>query len=123
MTPEGSVWSNEALGAVRPYALVRGRVTPTHALARHELLRASTDPPTALLQPHHAQVLSACGQQGPRSVTEIAGRAGLPLQVTRILLSDLLDDGYLVAEMPAGFLHAGRDPHILERVLAGLRHL
>ncbi|MGV9789051.1 DUF742 domain-containing protein [Streptomyces sp. NPDC003435] len=123
MTSEGSAWSNEALGAVRPYALVRGRVQPTHDLDRHALFQASTDPPRALLQPHHAQVLDACGQQGPRSVTEVAGRAGLPLQVTRILLSDLLDDGYLVSAMPVGFLHAERDPHILERVLAGLHHI
>lgn len=108
---------------MRPYALVRGRVTPTHDLDRHTLLQASTDAPLALLQPHHAQVLGACGQQGPRSVTEIAGRAGLPLHVTRILLSDLLDDGYLVHAMPVGFLHPERDPHFLERVLAGLHHL
>ncbi|MFB7776256.1 DUF742 domain-containing protein [Streptomyces bauhiniae] len=123
MTPEGSKWSNEALGAVRPYALVRGRVTPTRDLDRHTMLQASTDPPSAPLQPHHAQVLGACGRQGPRSVTEIAGRAGLPLHVTRILLSDLLDDSYLVDAMPVGFRHAESDPHILERVLAGLHQL
>ncbi|MGW2695662.1 DUF742 domain-containing protein [Streptomyces sp. NPDC001296] len=123
MTTEGGAWRNEALGAVRPYALVRGRVTPTHELARHALLQASADPPATLLQPHHAQVLDVCGKEEPRSVTEVAGRAGLPLQVVRILLSDLIDDGYVVYAMPDGYLNAERDIHILGRVLAGLHHI
>jgi len=112
---------DDALGRVRPYALVHGRVTPSRDLDRASLvkaLRAPSDP----LQPHYAQVFELC-RASAVSVAEIAARLGHPLQIVKIWLSDLLDDGYVTNAMPDNYGEAATDPRILEEVLAGLRSL
>ncbi|MEU0722816.1 DUF742 domain-containing protein [Streptomyces sp. NPDC006140] len=117
------VWLDDDLGAVRPYALVHGRVSPTHPeLDRASLVQASSEPPATALQTHYAQVFDLC-RFGPRSVAEIAATLGKPMQVVKIWLSDLLDDRYLTVPMPVGFETAVTDPRVLEDVLAGLHKL
>ncbi|MEE4495091.1 MULTISPECIES: DUF742 domain-containing protein [unclassified Streptomyces] len=107
---------------MRPYVLVHGRVRPSRDLDRSCLLLASANPPAAALQPHHAQVLKVCSA-GPRSVAEIAGTIDSPVQVIKIILSDLIDDGYVVSPTPAAFTDAATDESLLRGVLAGLRNL
>jgi Protein of unknown function (DUF742) len=119
---EEMAWVGEGLGAVRPYALVGGRVTPTRDLDRASLVQASVDPPADYLPTQYAEVFELC-RPGPLSVAEIAGRLERPLQVVKIWLSDLLDGRYLVVPMPAGFTWAANDRKVLEEVIAGLRRL
>lgn len=106
---------------MRPYALVHGRVAPTHDLDRMSLVKARVAPPTDPLQSHYADTFDLCRSTRPLSVAEIAGRLGHPLQIVKIWVSDLLDDGYLTHAMPADSGNAASDPQILEEVLAGLR--
>lgn len=79
--------------------------------------RVSPDEPS----PEAKQVLQLC-RAGPRSVAEIAATLGLPVQVTKIILSDLIDCGALSFVVPT--ITSGdpaSDPQLLEAVLAGLR--
>lgn len=114
--------AEEDLGAVRPYALARGRVTPSHDLDRASLVKAKAAPPSEPLQSHYAKAFDLC-QTGAISVAEIAARLRQPMQIVKIWLSDLLDDGYLINAMPDRFGGAATDRRILEEVLAGLQRL
>jgi hypothetical protein len=71
------------------------------------------------LDAEHAQALELC-HEGPRSVAEVAAKIRQPAQITKILLSDLLDAGALSITVPA-FTADPKDPRLLEAILAGLR--
>lgn len=105
----------------RPYVLVGGRTTPSRDLNPGELVQASALAPTDPLETHHARVFSLCSLE-PVSVAEIAGLLHQPVQVVKILLSDLLDAHYVTVPMPPGFsARAAADPATLEKLLAGLQ--
>ena len=55
----------------------------------------------------------------PISVVEIGAALGVPVGVARVLVSDLVDAGYLVTHLPPSA--DGPAPEILERLLEGLR--
>jgi len=113
---------DEGYGPVRPYALVHGRVTPSQELDRASLVKAKIDLPSKPLQSHYAQAFELC-RAGAVSVAEITARLEHPLQIVKIWLSDLLDDGYLMNAMPDSSGSAATDPRILGEVLAGLRRI
>ncbi|MGW0827096.1 DUF742 domain-containing protein [Streptomyces sp. NPDC002845] len=113
---------DDALGTVRPYALVHGRVTPSQDLGRASLVKAKIDLPSEPLQSHYAQAFELC-RAGAVSVAEIAARLGHPLQIVKIWLADLMDDGYLTNAMPDNCGGAATDPQVLEEVLAGLQRI
>ncbi|MER7688676.1 DUF742 domain-containing protein [Streptomyces sp. NPDC097610] len=113
---------DDGLGAVRPYALVGGRVTPSQDLDRASLVKARLSPPSDLLQSHYAKAFDLC-RAGAISVAEIAARLSQPLQIVKIWLSDLIVDGYLIDAMPDTNPDAATDPQILGAVLAGLQRL
>ncbi|MCA1220044.1 DUF742 domain-containing protein [Streptomyces sp. 8L] len=108
-----------SLGPVRPYVLTRGRTEPTHQLDRASLVRASSSPPMSRLGPHEARIVNLCQGQ-LLSVHEIAGRIAQPLQVTKIWVSDLLDQHYLAVPAPSGFTSDPTDPVFLRSVLESL---
>ncbi|MFF5538508.1 DUF742 domain-containing protein [Streptomyces cinerochromogenes] len=111
------------LGPPRPYALVRGRAKPSKDLERTTLVVLSTNPPNAPLQPHYAQIAALC-MPAPCSIAEIAGRLSQPLQIVKVLVSDLIVDHYLVVPQPRGaFAVNGSDVSLLKDVLDGLRNL
>lgn len=113
---------DDGLGAVRPYALVHGRVTPSRSLDRASLVKARTTAPSRPLQVQYALVFDLC-RAGAISVAEITARLGRPLQIVKILLSDLLDDGYLINAMPDTVPGAATDPQLLGAVLAALHRI
>ena len=59
----------------------------------------------------------------PTSVAEIGAMLGVPVGVARVLVSDLVDAGYLTVHLPPppSASGGGPSPEILERLLEGLR--
>lgn len=113
------------LGAPRPYVLVRGRAKPSKDLERSTLVVLSANSPSAPLQPHYSQIAALC-TPAPCSVAEIAGRLKQPLQVIKVMVSDLIEDHYLVVPQVPGMFDSavdGSDMCLLKDVLNGLRNL
>jgi hypothetical protein len=57
----------------------------------------------------------------PISVVEIGAALRVPVGVARVLVSDLVDSGYLAVHLPPSAEGGGPAPAILERLLEGLR--
>ncbi|WP_405749359.1 DUF742 domain-containing protein [Streptomyces sp. NBC_01411] len=111
-------WSDSTLGDVRPYTITGGRTRPAYALHLTTCLitRPATRPMTMNIEHESLQLL--CGG-APCPVAELAARLQQPVQVVKVLISDLLDAGALVLANPAG--PADPDTHLLEALLHGLR--
>ncbi|MFI6795880.1 DUF742 domain-containing protein [Streptosporangium canum] len=117
-------WVGEAAGPiVRPYVLTRGRTEPTRG--RFDLITLavtvrSTSPRETGLDPECLAIVRFCRQ--PQSVAEIAAHMNLPAGTIRVLLSDLLDQGFIALQEP----HSETDMHderLYRAVLDGLRAL
>ncbi|EDY45494.1 DUF742 domain-containing protein [Streptomyces sp. SPB074] len=116
---EGRSWyDGEAGRLVRPYTVSGGRTTPRTAFGLLSQVRATGTPAPAHLGPEHSEVLGLCSV--PASVAELAGRLRLPVVVTKVLLSDLVDCGSLVSKQPDISPHL-TDRSLLEALLDGLR--
>jgi hypothetical protein len=57
----------------------------------------------------------------PTSIVEIGAALGVPVGVARVLVSDLVDAGYLAVHLPPSSSGGSPAPEILERLLEGLR--
>ena len=125
--PDHDRWYDDDAGPlVRLYALTRGRARPRHEVfdlialisSRTELARYRDDP---TLGPEHTAVLDLTAR-GPRSVADLAADCDLPIGVTRVILSDLLEVGLIHVSRP---LVPDRmpDERLLQEVLDGLRAL
>ncbi|MFE2584642.1 DUF742 domain-containing protein [Streptomyces sp. NPDC059378] len=75
--------------------------------------------PSPGMQSEHAAILRTT--QAPTAVVEVAADLGLPVSITKILLSDLLATGRVSARHPRTSVIP--DPDILEQVLVGLRNI
>ena len=106
---------------VRPYAITGGRT------------RAATDVPIEAIvyrTPKGDQSLQALAMERkqilqllstPQSAAEVSARLHLPLGVARVVLGDLVDEGFLALNTRSA---TGRpDLRLLERVLDGLQAL
>lgn len=118
---------------VRPHVVTGGRAHPTrNVFDLVTLVIAAGDPPlpsggtaprtplrTAGLSPEKLRIVELC-RGGALSVVEIAGHLNLPVGVTKVLLSDLVDSGHLATR---GAAPAVRQPEVrlLQEVLDGLR--
>jgi hypothetical protein len=106
---------------IRPYAVAGGRTAPnaelhlvTHVVATG---RGLSD-----LGPDHDDILSLCDR--PISVAEVSALSGLPLAVTKILLSDLLGWRAIDARAPVPVFERARpSTDLLEKVLDALYKL
>ncbi|AGB23021.1 Peroxiredoxin [Mycobacterium sp. JS623] len=81
---------------VRPYALTRGRTYSGVELALEALVEVphtTAKPPRWPRNDVRGQILTLCVRSP--SVAEIAARLSLPLGVTRVLVGDLVKQGYL----------------------------
>jgi hypothetical protein len=116
---DGTPWVDDEEHEVRPYALTGGRTRPTNEMSLSSLLKARRTAPSGYLSPEQATALELCRGE-PRSVAEVAATLQQPVQVTKILLSDLLDAGALIMAMPTRMADP-KDPNLLEAVLEGLR--
>jgi hypothetical protein len=121
--PQHHWYDDEAGPVVRLYALTGGRARPSSEV--FDVVTMVTVEPGALddtaLGPEQAAVLTMC-RGGPQSVAELAAGCDLPLGVTRVLLSDLLEVGHIRVRQPLPPSGIFGQP-ILQEVLDGLRAL
>jgi hypothetical protein len=108
---------------LRPYMLTRGRTRPTGP--DFDLMTIIRSAPTAFdrsaaLTPEHMRILRVC--LAPASVADVAADVGLSLNVVRILLGDLRDQGLITARPPATIAQLPEE-RILREVIQGLKAL
>ncbi|MGW0393312.1 DUF742 domain-containing protein [Streptomyces sp. NPDC003042] len=110
---------------MRPYTASGGRTRPAVALDLLSLVTATGVRPRAPLGPEHTLALRMCAGAAAVTVAEVAGQLRLPAVVVKVLLSDLMECGAVVAQAPrfpggSGTL-AADDQCLLRAVLDGLR--
>ncbi|HTR94567.1 MAG TPA: DUF742 domain-containing protein [Trebonia sp.] len=108
---------------VRPFAVTRGRAGKD--LDRLDILTlvmaAHTEAVAAGLDREYRDILRLC-QHRALSIAEIAAHMNLLLAAVKVLVSDLIDTGYLIHRPPVPA--AGRpDINLLQAVLDGVRKL
>ncbi|GHE90679.1 DUF742 domain-containing protein [Streptomyces longispororuber] len=117
--PHDGPWLDDAAGRlIRPYTVSNGRTRPTTRLDLMSQVRTTGTTPAGYLGPEHSLALGMC--EAPTSVAEIAAQLKLPVAVTKVLLSDLVDCGAITTRAP-DFYHNPTDRSLLEAVLDGLR--
>nr|WP_255430103.1 DUF742 domain-containing protein [Streptomonospora sp. PA3] len=107
---------------VRPYTVTGGRTRPVEAgLDMISIVVATRERRDwGALEPEHAAILRLCDR--PVSVAELSAQLDLPMTVVKVLLSDLIADGDILARAP---MPASEPPHmsVLQAVLDGIRRL
>ncbi|OLF12736.1 hypothetical protein BLA60_05515 [Actinophytocola xinjiangensis] len=124
MTNRREPWFDEAAGPlVRPYAVTRGRTGARHDLDMITLVVAAHwDQPLARMEQEYVRIVERCA--APTSVAEVSAHVGLPLAVTKILIGDLIDAGYLLFRSPPSTTSdRAPDLQLLQAVLDGVRKL
>jgi uncharacterized protein DUF742 len=116
-------WLDEASGPlVRPYALTRGRTRPTRPELDMvtQLLTSWHSSDRSGLSVEHLEILNLCVR--PLSVVEVAAHLDTPIVVAKVLASDLIERGDLVAASAAR-APVRPDRKLLQAVLEGVRRL
>ncbi|WP_106399755.1 DUF742 domain-containing protein [Actinocorallia populi] len=103
---------------VRLHVVTGGRAHPSRNVFDLVTLVAVARPATTGLTPEQRRVMELC-RGGALSVAEIAGHLRLPVTITKVLLSDLVDSGHLVVRSPAPSQRPSAG--LLQEVLDGLR--
>jgi hypothetical protein len=108
---------------IRPYAMTAGRTMPVRSDLEVEALVSTSRQGTleaAWLALEQRSIVDLC--QETQSIAEVSARLGIPINVTRILVDDLSEEGLVFVHQPAT---RGTKPSVdlLERVLHGLRGL
>ena len=108
---------------VRPFAVTRGRTGRNiHRLDLLTLVMAArTEADTGGLDREYRQILELCSRRA-LSVAEIAAHMNLLLAAVKVLISDLIDSGYLIYQSPRQGA-AKPDIKLLQAVLDGVRKL
>lgn len=108
---------------VRPYLLTGGRTMGDVELTLEAQLQVTDQGTDALpeLNLEREEIIRLCLE--PTSVAELAGRLDLPLQVSRVLVCDLIEEGLLALHVPVDSSSERPDLTLLERVLDGLQKL
>lgn len=125
MTPARESWFEDEAGPlIRPYAVAGGRTGGV----RYDLdmitlvMTIHDDNGVPRMEAEHAEIVHMCRR--PLSVAEVAAKLHLPLIVTKLLICDLIDDGYLTYRPPAPAQNnAFHDTDLLQAVLNGIRKL
>jgi len=114
--------SPPAARIVRPYALTAGRTRPAVDLPLEATLRLDTSATRrAWGEDMQGRIVSVCDS---RSVAEVSALIKSPLGVVRVLLGDLVQQGYV--HVQATLTENSTDDErfdLLERTLRGLRAL
>lgn len=107
---------------VRPYLLTEGRTISEVELTLEAQLQITSEGTSALqeLNLEREEILRLC--RSPMSVAELAGRLDLPLQVSRVLVGDLIVEGLIALQTPGPGAERP-DLTLLEKVLDGLQKL
>ncbi|GAB3458151.1 DUF742 domain-containing protein [Actinophytocola sediminis] len=117
-----SWYDDEAGPLVRPYTVTRGR---THS-ARLDLnlitLVVTAAYENTSMDPEYTDIMRLCHY--PLSIAEISAKLRLPITVIKILVADLIEQGYLLFSSPPSSLNTETpDMNILQAVLDGIRRL
>jgi hypothetical protein len=104
---------------VPPYTITGGRATPSRNTLDPVTVVTARSRATGLVD-EHRKIVEHC-QGGVLSLIDVAGRLGLSISVTKVLVSDLIDSGHLRIQVP--FRDTKPTAELLERVLSGLRQL
>lgn len=120
--PDGLWYDDEPAGPlVRPFLVAGGRTRPSRQdLEMITLVVANSDGPVAVGSPEHSEIIRHCQQ--PISVAEVAALMNLPLVVIKVILSDLIEQGYLIFRSPPTVADVP-NLDLLEAVLDGIRKL
>jgi hypothetical protein len=102
---------------VRPFMVAGGRTLPDHDLRVETMIEAVAGAPVTGVRFEQSRIIELCRE--PKSVAEIAAILGQPLGVARILVADVLADGWVRGQSEPVEASIG----ILERLLAGIRAL
>jgi Protein of unknown function (DUF742) len=123
MTAKDEEWIDEADGSlVRPYAMTGGRTRSDTLGLDLITLVVAMQPATEIdIEPEYERIMSAC--QFPTSVVEIAAKVDLPLQVVKVLLSDLINQRLIIFRSPVAPANERPSQHVLQAVLDGIRKL
>ena len=104
---------------VRPYARTGGRTRSVAGLELETMLSLTVAEVPHHLPPDHYAVADLC--RHPVSVAEVAGYRALPIGAVRVIISDLLEMGFVATSGPAT---AGAPTvDLMRRVLEGLHRL
>ena len=108
---------------IRPYSMTAGRTVPARSDLELEALVSTTQQgrlEAAWLALERRSIVESCQQT--QSIAEISAHLGMPVNVTRILVGDMFEEGLVVVYQPPT---QGTRPSVelLERVLHGLRGL
>ena len=95
-----------------------GRAHPTRNIFDLVTLVIAARSELVGLSPEKRRVMELC-RGGALSVAEVAGHLALPVSVTKVLLSDLVDSGHIVTRSAAP--KRLPDDQVLQEVLDGLR--
>jgi hypothetical protein len=104
---------------VRPHVVTGGRAHPTRNSLDSVTLVTATRDQLGGLSPEKRRVMELC-RGGSLSVAEVAAHLSLPVSVTKVLLSDLVDSGHIAAHAPPPLADLP-DLQLLKDVLDGLR--
>lgn len=111
----------EESSLVRMYAVTGGRIVPSGRLAMEAMVVTTAPAPLGLSYIREYRVIGDLCRR-IRSVAEISALLGVPLGVTRVLVSDMESEGLVRIHRPK-VTAAGPGPDLLARVLSGLDHI
>ncbi|MEV4701670.1 DUF742 domain-containing protein [Actinoplanes sp. NPDC049316] len=102
---------------VRPFMLTGGRTRPLHDGLRIEtLMRAAPAALSAPLRFEARRIVELC--QAPMSLADLSVALRVPLGVVRVIVADLVAEGYLAVEEQLGELPIALIERIRDRVRA-----
>ncbi|EHK85646.1 DUF742 domain-containing protein [Saccharomonospora azurea] len=116
------MWDDGGAGLVRSYVVTGGRTrSDNYGLDMMTLVVALCTPAEATHLPEeYERIVRLCQQ--PMSVAEVGGHIDLPLPVVKVLLSDLIEQNYVIFRKAAPPSEAP-NKHVLQAVLDGIRKL
>jgi hypothetical protein len=108
---------------VRPYLLTGGRTRSSVDLPIEAIVRATPEGANRLvsLSQERRSIVELCMQ--PLSIAEVSAHLHIHLQVSRVLVGDLITEGLLASHATTATPTGRPDVMLLERVLDGLQSL
>lgn len=109
---------------MRPYARTRGRTRPDYELALEAMVSTSDRGRRyeGVVSVQHRRICDLCGV-ATRSIAEIAAYLTLPLNVVKVLVSDMDSLGLVMIHQPGLSFGDRSSREFMARVLQGLRSL
>jgi DNA-directed RNA polymerase specialized sigma24 family protein len=104
---------------VRPHVVTEGRAHPSRNTFDALTVVIATREQLGALSPEKRRLMELC-RGGALSVAEVAAHLSLPISVTKVLLSDLVDSGHIATRATVPYTTRPNEK-LLKDVLDGLR--